>query len=467
MSHELLMKHMNDSTFWTALVGLRREVHMHPEPGFKETRTSRRVYEILTKFGGIPEAQIRKCAITGLVADIHGTAAAVPNAVVKCVALRSDLDALTMTELNQSLPYRSKNEGIAHMCGHDGHIAGLVGAAILLQRRADKIPSNMTVRLLFQPAEESTPPGTAGYDFAKTGGGGAMPMIMENCLEGVDEVYGWHNWPAWNLGDMHLKTGAVMAHSSEFVIEITGRGGHGSQPHACIDPIVCGAAVVSALQTIVSRNLHSSCNAVITVGQFHAGERNNVIPDKAIIQGTIRDVNDAAFDIIKRRMQESITGICKGYGCTSELKITEKYQCVRNEVKTTEVVRRCAARLGEPFALKVKEDNLPMMGGEDFSFFQKERLGCFFFLGTNEFLHSGLSTYEGSDDAPRSNCICHGTAYDFNDNVLPRVILMFLKIVEDRFGVDLYSQEEVIKGDFNLVNSGSGAEPDAKRQRCG
>lgn len=440
---------------------------MHPEPGFSEVRTSARVKEVLVKFAKVPEAQIRTMAITGLVVDIKGTAPPRGEAQVKCVALRSDLDALSMTEGNNGLPYKSKNQGVAHMCGHDGHITALVGAAILIQRRADKIPSNCTVRLLFQPAEESTPAGTAGFDFKRTGGGGAVPMIDEGCLEGVDEVYGWHNWPTWNLGTLAVKSGAVMAHTCLWEVTITGRGGHGSQPQACIDPIVCGAALVNSLQTIVSRSLPGSANAVVTCGEFKAGERHNVIPDTAHLKGTIRDVDDAVFATVKRRFHDIVSGICKAHGCTAEAEIISCYPAVVNHKAQVEVVERCAAKLSDSMALKVSQDGLPMLGGEDFSFFVKERPGCFFFLGTQELLLRGLSSYEGGEDTPRTNCMCHGTTYDFNDNVLPRAVLMFLRIVEDRFGVELYSQEEVLKGSFDLV-SGNGSKedaPSAKRAR--
>eukprot|EP00930_Biecheleria_cincta_P002713 TRINITY_DN103706_c0_g1_i1.p1 TRINITY_DN103706_c0_g1~~TRINITY_DN103706_c0_g1_i1.p1 ORF type:complete len:489 (+),score=55.13 TRINITY_DN103706_c0_g1_i1:72-1469(+) len=459
-----LPKELLDNTFWCSLIALRREVHMNPEPGFEEVRTQQRVREILTSFAGVPETQIRTSAITGLIVDIKGTAPPRADAKIKCVALRSDLDALTMKEGNNSLPYRSKNEGVAHMCGHDGHIAGLMGAAILLQHGAAKIPSNFTVRLLFQPAEESTPPGKGGYDYEKTGGGGAVPMIMDGCLEGVDEVYGWHNWPAWPLGQLHVQPGPVMAHSCWFEIVITGRGGHGSQPHVCVDPIVCGAAVVSALQTIVSRSLISSSNAVVTVAQFHAGERNNVIPDTARLGGTIRDVDEAVFVTIKRRFNALVDGVCKGFGCTAEVTISSLYPCVMNHPGPTEAVERCAATLTGPVALKVSREGVPLMGAEDFSYYLKERPGCFFFLGTEELLLRGLSTYDGGDDTPRSNCICHGTTYDFNDNVLPRAVLMFLRIVEDRFGLQLYSQEEVLRAAFDLT-ARKDVENPSKRQK--
>jgi len=440
---------------------------MHPEPGFKEVRTSQRVREVLTKTAGIPDAQIRVVALTGLIIDIKGTGPPKADASVKCVALRSDLDALTMTEGNTVLPYRSKNEGVAHMCGHDGHIAALCSTAMLLQGRVSRIPSNMTVRLLFQPAEESTLPGTAGFDFSKTGGGGAKPMIWEGALEGVDEVYGWHNWPAWPLGDLRVNTGPNMAHATTFNVTITGRGGHGSQPHATIDPVVCGAAVVSAVQTIVSRSLPSFANAVISVTQFHAGERNNVIPDTAKLGGTIRDVDEVAFKTITKRLTDMVNSICKGYGCTAEIDILSQYPCVMNKQAGVDVVTRCASKLTGDLAVKVTSEGLPMMGAEDFSYFLQERPGCFFFLGTQELLTRGLAAYDGEDEKPRSNCICHGTTFDFNDNVLPRITMMFIRIVEDRLGLDLYTQEEVLG--VTLGANGAKAEgdhePGAKRQK--
>lgn len=288
-----------------------------------------------------------------------------------------------------------------------------------------------------------------------------MPMIMEGCLDGVDEIYGWHNWPAWSLGEVVVMPGPVMAHTSNFQVVVQGRGGHGSQPQACIDPIVCAANLVGSLQTIVSRALPSSANAVVTVAQFHAGERDNVIPDTATLGGTIRDIDTKAFDTIKRRFHELVNGVCKAYGCTAESKISSVYPAVVNAEIGVDVVVRCAAKLTGPVALKVTSAGLPVMGGEDFSFFLQRVPGCFFFLGTQEFLLRGLSAYDGSEDEPRSNCICHGTTYDFNDNVLPRAVVMLLRIVEDRFGLEIYSQAEMLAAPFDLVGDGIVA----KRQR--
>lgn len=417
---------------------------MNPEVGFEETRTSSRLREILVDTGKVPMGNVKAAAITGLFVDIHGEGPEAPEAKVKCVAIRTDLDGLSMTEKNNNMPYRSKNEGVAHMCGHDGHMAALTATALLLQKRVARIPKNCTVRLLLQPAEESTEVGKGGFDFNKTGGGGAMPMIWDGCLEGVDEVYGWHNWPAWPLGEMRVAVGPVMANVHSFVIKIDGRGGHGSQPHVCVDPIVCGCHVVTSLQTIVSRSVPSFNNAVVSVTMFHAGERKNVIPDSAELQGTIRTVDELSSKIVLRRLKEIVTNICKGFNCESDVEILTQYPCVNNPAEGVDTVTRCAAKLTGDVSLKVSSEQLPMLGGEDFSYYLQQRPGCFFFLGTQELLTRGLAAYDGAEDQPRSNCACHGTAYDFNDNVLPRAVSMFIRIIEDRFGIDLYTQEEIL-----------------------
>jgi len=306
------------------------------------------------------------------------------------------------------------------------------------------LPSNCTVRLILQPAEEGTEPGKAGYDFTKTGGGGAVPMISDGALEGVDEVYGWHNWPQWPLGDLRVAVGPVMAAVHNFKITVHGRGGHGSQPHVCVDPIVCAATLVTSLQTVVSRSVPSFANAVVSVCMFHAGERKNVIPDSAELQGTIRTVDETSSATVTKRMRDITTNICRGFNCECDVEILQTYPCVYNKDHGVEVVKRCADKLEGDLAVKVSSEQLPMLGGEDFSFYLQERPGCFFFLGTQELLTRGLASYDGSDEQPRSNCACHGTAYDFNENVLTRIVTMFVRIVEDRFDVQLYTQDEIL-----------------------
>lgn len=250
-------------------VALRRHLHQHPETGFKEIETQKLLKEKLMSWG-IEEQDIKVCAKTGLVVDIRGSlrqegSEKSPYSGPSMIALRTDIDALAMDEANIDLPYRSvksgrkrfdissfslsfadprapKSQGVAHMCGHDGHMAMLMGAAQILAERRDRIPINRTVRLLIQPAEE--------------GPGGAPVMIEEGCLDGVEEVYGLHNWPMIPVGQLRVKAGPLMAHVSEFEVVIHGKGGHASQPQDSIDPIIATCHIVTSLQTIMSRNIH-------------------------------------------------------------------------------------------------------------------------------------------------------------------------------------------------------------------
>ena len=245
LAQPLLSPEALDSLYST-MASLRREIHANPEPGFEETKTNALLRSMLTTLAGIPESAFSDCAGTGLVVDMMGEGdfLAPAGASVRTIALRADMDALRMTEGNNGLPYRSANEGVAHLCGHDGHMASLVGAAALLRRRLSRVPRDCKVRLLFQPAEE--------------GPGGAAPMVKGGCMQGVDEVYGYHNWPSWPLGHLKVAPGPVMAHPSSFEIVITGKGGHGSQPQFAVDPVLVSAHVIVALQSVVSRSVPSS-----------------------------------------------------------------------------------------------------------------------------------------------------------------------------------------------------------------
>ena len=240
LAQPLLSPEALDSLY-CACTSLRRWIHANPEPGFEEKKTNALLRSMLTTLADIPESAFSDCAGTGLVVDMMGEGDPVgeAGAKVRTIALRADMDALRMTEGNNGLPYRSANEGVAHLCGHDGHMASLVGAAALLRRRLSRVPRDCKVRLLFQPAEE--------------GPGGAAPMVKEGCMNGVDEVYGYHNWPSWPLGHLKVTPGPIMAHPSSFEIVITGKGGHGSQPHVAVDPVLTAAHIVVALQSVVAR----------------------------------------------------------------------------------------------------------------------------------------------------------------------------------------------------------------------
>ena len=224
LAQPLLSPEALDSLY-CACTSLRRWIHANPEPGFEEKKTNALLRNMLTTLADIPESAFSDCAGTGLVVDMmgEGDLMGAAGAKVRTIALRADMDALRMTEGNNGLPYRSANEGVAHLCGHDGHMASLVGAAALLRRRLSRVPRDCKVRLLFQPAEE--------------GPGGAAPMVQGGCMQGVDEVYGYHNWPSWPLGHLKVTPGPIMAHPSSFEIVITGKGGHGSQPQFAVDPV--------------------------------------------------------------------------------------------------------------------------------------------------------------------------------------------------------------------------------------
>lgn len=385
----------------TFLVEFRHDIHQHPEPGFKEVRTGEKIKEALNDIVGEPKVY----AQTGLVFTITGTGA--PSDKPITISLRADMDALTMTEKNPDLPYRSSNEGIAHMCGHDLHMACLTGAGRILQRNLDKIPSNCSVQLLYQPAEE--------------GPGGAEPMIEEGCLEGVDEIYGMHNWPVFPLGTLAVKHGAFMANVGTFEIQIDGKGGHASAPHMVIDPVICACSVVTAFQTIISRNKSPLQPAILSVSTIHGGERHNVIPDTVYLSGTTRNVDGDTAELIKRRIEDTLKHICALHECTYEIKWGDEIghasypPVINHETETAHIVD-----VAKSVGLKVTSDHLPSLAAEDFAFFLQKKPGCFFFLGC------------------ACDHMCHSSHYDADDDLLPIGVKFWLSLVEHRLGVKLF-----------------------------
>lgn len=376
------------------LTDIRRDIHKHPELGFEEERTQRLIRRWLTQLGYVA----RDCARTGLVADLrpefvgHGP----------CIALRADIDCLPMTERTE-LDWRSIHDGRAHKCGHDGHTAILLGTAAVLARYRDQINGN--VRLLFQPAEE-------GVD-----GGGAKVMVAEGALDGVDEVYGLHNWPGYPRGELRVVSGPIMAQVHTFEITVRGKGGHGSQPQVCRDPIVAGAALVGALQTVVSRGLGSAGGAVLSVCSFEAGTTNNVIPEFARMTGTIRSFSAEVTERVVVRLREITKGIGATYGVEVDLALETSYPVLINHPDCVDAVTRVADRIDD---LAVSADELPMAGGEDFAYFTGEVPGAYFFLG------SGRT----GEDTPG----CHHPDFDFDDELIPMGMQMFLGLVRDRIG---------------------------------
>jgi amidohydrolase len=371
---------------------IRHDIHKHPELGFEEKRTQALVRAFLEEHGYEP----RVCAETGLVADLH------PSKAAQSIALRADLDCLPIQE-NTDLPYRSIHAGRGHKCGHDGHTAILLGVAAVLAKHAQAFSGN--VRLIFQPAEEGVR------------GGGAKVMVAEGALAGVREVYGLHNWPGWPTGQVRVKPGAMMAQVHTFYLTITGVGGHGSQPQLCRDPIVAGAQLVTSLQTLVSRGLGYEGGAVVSVCQFDSGTTHNIIPEKAKLVGTIRTFDPAVATRVLERFYEVCAGIGSTFGVKVGVEMEEGYPVTMTDTACAEAVARVGRALfGERM---VGAGDLPMAGGEDFAYFLREVPGAYFFLGAQK---------PGRRDTP----VCHHPDFDFEDELLPVGMRMFLGIVLDR-----------------------------------
>ena len=381
-------------TLAPTLTQIRRDIHKHPELGFEEIRTQRLIRSWLTQLGYDP----RDCARTGLVADLR------PELIgqARTIALRADIDCLPMPERTE-LEWRSVHDGRAHKCGHDGHTAILLGTAAVLARYREEIPAN--IRLVFQPAEE-------GVD-----GGGAKVMVAEGALEHVDEIYGLHNWPAYPRGELRVVPGPIMAQVHTFEITVRGKGGHGSQPQDCRDPIVAGAALVGALQTVVSRGVGATGGAVLSVCSFDAGTTNNVIPEFARMTGTIRSFSPAVTERVVARVREIAKGIGATYGVTVDLALETSYPVLVNDHECVDAVERVAQTIE---GLSVSAADLPMAGGEDFAYFAAEVPGAYFFLGSGR---------EG-EDTPG----CHHPDFDFDDDLIPTGMQMFLGLVRDRVG---------------------------------
>ncbi len=372
---------------------VRHDLHRHPELGFEEHRTQAAVRAWLEERGFAP----RDVAETGLVVD---TAPGTDGGI----ALRADLDALPMQE-HTDLPYRSVHEGRAHKCGHDGHTAILLGVAAWLAENRDALAGN--VRLLFQPAEEGVR------------GGGARVMVREGALRGIREVYGLHNWPGFEKGTVRVAAGPVMASVDTFVTELIGRGGHGAQPQVCRDPIVAGAAVVQALQTVVSRRVGSRGIAVVTVGAFQAGTVQNVIPERARLLGTIRTFDAALRDEVIAHVEQVIDDTARAYGVRAETEVAREYPVLVNAARCAEAVGEVAVDVVG--ADRVSPDGLPLAAAEDFAYFAQEVEAAYFFLGAG--------------DPVGETPGCHHPDFDFDDDLLATGIAMFCGLVRARVGL--------------------------------
>ena len=333
------------------IIDWRRDFHQFPELSFQEHRTGDVIADELRSMGLEPKVKVGK---TGVTADLK-----FGNGPV--IGLRADMDALPIQETS-GLPFSSQNDGVMHACGHDGHMAMLLGAAKALTQNDNQY--NGAVRFIFQPAEE--------------GEGGARYMIEDGCLEGIDEIYGIHVWNYQPVGEVGVKDGPVLAAADMFDIKIKGIGGHGAAPQGTVDSVVVASYLVQALQTIVSRNTNPLESTVISIGKINGGNNFNIIADEVSLSGTARAYSEENRNLIKTRMEEIIKGVEKTYNANITFDYKDGYPPTINHIGPTQKVLKAAE--------KVVGDKAGMpylsMGGEDFAYYLKEKPGCFFFVGS-------------------------------------------------------------------------------------
>jgi amidohydrolase len=339
--------------YYDEMVSIRRFMHQHPELSFQEYNTAQFIKEYYEKLGIEVKGNVGG---NGVVAKVYGKK---PG---KTVALRADFDALPIQD-EKDVPYKSLVPGVMHACGHDGHTATLLVLAKVLDELKDELEGNYV--LIHQHAEEFAP-------------GGAITMIEDGCLEGVDVIFGTHLWASESTGTIQYRTGPIMAAADRFEIDIQGKGGHGAQPHKTKDAIVTASQLVLNLQQIVSRKVNPVESAVVTVGTFLSENAFNVIADKAKLVGTVRTFNDDVRQYIEEEMDRVIKGTCYLSDSTYNFMYERGYPAVVNHAKETEFLVSSAKEVPEVLTI---EESEPQMGGEDFAYYLKKIPGTFFFTG--------------------------------------------------------------------------------------
>ncbi len=373
------------------IIGIRRRVHQFPETAYTEEKTAQYVAGRLREEGLAVQTGI---AQYGVVADLDS------GRPGPTLLIRADMDALPIEEAT-GLPFASRHPGRMHACGHDGHVAMVLGTARVLNRLKEAFTGR--IRFVFQPAEE--------------GPGGAKPMIEAGIMDNppVDYCLACHLWPDIPEGSIGVRSGPFMAAMDRFDVKITGREGHGAMPHLCVDALEVGTQVVGALQRIVSRQLSPLGTAVVTVGSFHAGQAFNVIPGTAAFSGTTRTFDPAVWESWQDRLETVISGVCASMGAEYSLDFQKGYPVTDNDEDMADLVGRVAARVVGRDRVLVPEQT---MGGEDFSFFLQKSKGCFFAVGVGR---------EGG--AP-----VHNPCFDFNEDMLLVGVETFCRTVLELLG---------------------------------
>ncbi len=366
----------------------RRDMHTHPELLYEVHRTAGLVADKLKEFGVDEiETGIGRTGVVGVIKGRNSDSG-------KVIGLRADMDALPIHEMTNR-EYASKTDGVMHACGHDGHTAMLLGAAKYL---AETRNFDGTAVIIFQPAEE--------------GGAGGKAMVDDGLIENykLDEVYGMHNMPGIPAGEFAIRKGAMMAATDTFEIEIEGMGAHAAMPHNGIDPIVVGASIVTAIQSIASRTIDPLGSVVVSVTTFHGGDAFNVIPQTIKLTGTVRTLSAEIRDTAEKRMKEIITNTAAAYGATARLSYERGYPTTDNHAQQTDFAVAVAREVvGHD---RVDPNTPPLMGGEDFSFMLNACPGAYIFVGQGD--TAGV----------------HHPEYDFNDDIIPVGCSYWAKIVE-------------------------------------
>jgi amidohydrolase len=371
--------------FHAEIQAIRRDLHAHPELRFEEHRTAQVVADRLRAWGIEVHTGIGGTGVVGTLRCGNSS---------RSIGLRADMDALPLQEHN-TFGHRSLNDGRMHACGHDGHTAMLLAAARYLSSHHG---FDGTVHLIFQPAEE--------------GGAGARRMMDDGLFERYpcDAVFGMHNWPGMAVGQFAVTPGPMMASSNEFEITITGKGAHAAMPQNGIDPVLVATHLVQAFQSIITRNKKPVDSAVLSVTEIHAGDATNIIPDSAIVRGTVRTFTIETLDLIETRMRALTEQLPPAFGATGSLQFHRNYPPTINSPKETAFAVSVISDL-------VGADNVdancePTMGAEDFSFMLLEKPGCYVFIGNGD----GSHRESGHGMGP---CMLHNPSYDFNDELIP------------------------------------------------
>ncbi|MGQ9693850.1 MAG: M20 metallopeptidase family protein [Thermodesulfobacteriota bacterium] len=373
------------------LIEIRRTIHMYPELGFEEVKTSQLVAQWLEKFGLEVKTGIAQTGVVGLLKG------AKPG---KTVAIRADMDALPIEEAND-IPYRSQIKGKMHACGHDAHTTILLGVARFFSSLGEQIKGN--IKWIFQPAEE--------------GGGGGKVMADAGVLENpkVDAIFGAHVYPDLNIGQVGIHEREGLAATDRFIIKLLGKGGHGAYPHLCKDPILAAGHMITQIHSIVSRNVPPLESAVITIGKISGGSAFNIIPDDVELIGTVRSLTPQVREILKNRLEEEVQGIARSFDIDYKFTFNYGYPALINDPTMSRLVADvCVRGFGKNSVVYVK----PSMGGEDFAYYLQKVPGAFFRLGVRNEQKGIVQTF-------------HNANFNIDEDVLPFGVEVFVRIINE------------------------------------